>query len=47
MHQQLMVDTRKWLCCKVLHKIYGDRVGIDQPSGLVLDVVTGVPERAN
>ena len=44
MHQRLMVDTRKWLCCKVLPKIYGDRLGLDQSNSFVLNVITGVPE---
>jgi hypothetical protein len=43
-HQRLMVDTRKWLLSKVLPKVYGDRVSLDHGGGIVLNVITGVPD---
>jgi hypothetical protein len=43
-HQRLMVDTRKWLLAKVLPKVYGDRVSLDHGGGIVLNVITGVPD---
>lgn len=41
---RLIVDTYKWMLAKALPKIYGDRQKIEHDGGVVVKIVTGIPE---
>lgn len=43
MRSRLRVDARKWVLCKLVPKVYGDRQHVEHEGGINLRVVTGVP----
>ena len=40
---KLRVDARKWVVCKLLPKIYGDKTAITGEGGGPLQIITSIP----
>lgn len=43
---RLMVDTRKWIACKVLPKVYGDRPSVEITNNVTPEVATQLADMA-